>query len=42
MKLLAEKVCFYVFMCFENKPVDKALGTKSVPTSERGGNLGFS
>jgi hypothetical protein len=25
-KLLAGKVCFYVFMCFENKPVDKALG----------------
>ncbi len=24
-KLLAGKVCFYVFMCFENKPVDKAL-----------------
>jgi hypothetical protein len=24
-KLLAGKVCFYVFMFFENKPVDKAL-----------------
>jgi hypothetical protein len=24
MKLLAGKVCFYVFMCFENEPVDKA------------------
>ncbi len=24
-KLLAGKVCFYVFMLFENKPVDKAL-----------------
>jgi hypothetical protein len=24
-KLLARKVCFYVFMCFENEPVDKAL-----------------
>ncbi len=23
-KLLAGKVCFYVFMCFENEPVDKA------------------
>jgi hypothetical protein len=22
--LLAGKVCFYVFMCFENEPVDKA------------------
>ncbi len=27
-KLLAGKVCFYVFMYFENEPVDKAL----VPT----------
>jgi len=26
-KLLAGKVCFYVFMCFENKPVDKASPT---------------
>ncbi len=24
-KLLAGKECFYVFMCFENEPVDKAL-----------------
>jgi hypothetical protein len=24
-KLLAGKVCFYVFMCFENEPVDKAF-----------------
>ena len=23
-KLLAGKVCFYVFMCFKNEPVDKA------------------
>jgi hypothetical protein len=28
MKLLAGKVCFYYFMCFENKPVDKALEAK--------------
>jgi hypothetical protein len=26
-KLLAGKVCFYVFMFFENKPVDTLLGT---------------
>jgi hypothetical protein len=30
-KLLAGKVCFYVFMCFENKPVDKALGGRAAP-----------
>jgi hypothetical protein len=32
-KLLAGKVCFYVFMFFENKPVDKDLGHATSPGS---------